>query len=51
MEIDQTIIIDYTQWKVVMCNNTYAVVEKVGEEKNKKTIRIKDYPNLCKNNS
>jgi hypothetical protein len=43
MHPDQTIIIDYTQWKVVMCNNTYATVEKVGEEKQTGIIRIKDY--------
>lgn len=43
MEIDQTVVIDYTQWKVVMCNNTYATVEKVGSEKEVRIIRVKDY--------
>jgi hypothetical protein len=43
MTPDQTINIDYTQWKVVMCNNTYATVEKVGSEKEVRIIRVCDY--------
>lgn len=43
MQPDQTVVIDYTQWKVVMCNNTYATVEKVGDEKQTKMISVNKY--------
>jgi len=49
LEPETIVSIDYKQYRVVCSTSEYAGLELVENTKLKRTIRIKDYPNLCQN--
>jgi hypothetical protein len=44
MNPNDIITINYQQWRVVMCNPTYALVEKVGCERVVRVVLVDKHP-------